>query len=109
LLGSAPSFAPITTEDGDGLVAIPSALLMGAGSSTPRYWFDLAAYAKDGANALGHSEELAIPQLQDLVLNIVGNSSALPQYVSDLATRADTLGRAAALHLARWRSAQHLR
>jgi hypothetical protein len=84
LLGFTPSYKPITTEDGDGLVPVPSALLMGENSS-PRYWFNLAAYAKQTGTFFNHSQELAIPEMQDFIERILAHDHSLPSYFSTVA------------------------
>ncbi len=40
-----PKYRPTFVEDGDGLVPVPSALMMSETNNVKRYWFDLARYA----------------------------------------------------------------
>ena len=77
------AYRPIFTEDGDGVVPIPSALLMATSSSVKRYWVNLFTYNRDSNTDRKHKDIFEIPSLQDFVKNTIENStSTLPAYIS---------------------------
>lgn len=79
--------SPKFVSDGDGTVVTPSALWMN-GSSTERYWVDLAEYNKNHPistffKKITHPYILEIPELRDFIVNIITNKSVpLPAYLS---------------------------
>ncbi|MFA5942469.1 MAG: hypothetical protein WC798_02240 [Candidatus Paceibacterota bacterium] len=76
-------YRPIFTEDGDGTVPVPSALMMSEGENVKRYWVDLHAYNLETNSGREHKDLFEIPSLQDFIKNIITNStSTLPAYVS---------------------------
>jgi len=77
------AYRPIFTEDGDGVVPVPSALMIASSTSVKRYWVDLHGY-KNGTNIIrSHKDIFEIPSLQDFIKNIITNStSTLPTYIS---------------------------
>lgn len=81
LLSDMKSYRPEFTEDGDGTVTVPSALLMGEGTSTPHYWLNLASYASGHANAK-HGQELSIQPVQDFITSVIEGAPTLPDYFS---------------------------
>jgi pimeloyl-ACP methyl ester carboxylesterase len=84
LSGSDKSYKPIFTEDGDGIVPIPSALAMASSTSVNRYWLDLHAYNKETNSKHGHADLFELPPLDDFIKNLIENStSSLPAYISN--------------------------
>ena len=78
----ARAYRPIFTEDGDGTVTIPSALLM-SGANVNRYWLDLFSYNNETKSDRKHKDIFEIPSLQNFIKNIIENStSSLPTYIS---------------------------
>ncbi len=76
-------YKPIFTEDGDGTVPVPSALMMATSTSVKRYWVDLHSYNKLVPVKRIHKDLFEIPQLEDFIKNIIKNStSTLPAYIS---------------------------
>ena len=77
------AYRPIFTEDGDGTVTVPSALMMASSTSVKRYWVDLISYYKATKIKCTHADLFEIPSLQDFIKNIIKNStSTLPSYIS---------------------------
>ena len=77
------AYRPIFTEDGDGVVPVPSALMMADSDSVKRYWVDLDTYRKDSSIKRTHRDIFEIPSLEDFVTNIINNgTSELPDYIS---------------------------
>ena len=72
------SYRPIFTEDGDGTVPIPSALLMASSTNVRRYWLDLNSYNKNSHTSIKHADIFEIPSLQDLIKNLIENSTSTP-------------------------------
>jgi len=76
-------YRPIQTEDGDGTVPVPSALLMSTSTSVKRYWVNLDSYRKDTSIKRSHKDLFEIPALEDFIKNIIKSStSSLPAYIS---------------------------
>ncbi|MHB1769975.1 MAG: lipase/acyltransferase domain-containing protein [Minisyncoccota bacterium] len=83
LLGTTPEYRPVFVEDGDGVVPVPSALLMASSTNVKRYWVDLRSYYKVTKIKRSHADLFEISSLQDLIKNIIGDStSTLPAYIS---------------------------
>ena len=80
---SSRKYRPIFTEDGDGTVPVPSALLMATSSSVKRYWVDTNEYFKATKIRRTHRDLFEIPSLEDFIKNIIKNStSTLPTFIS---------------------------
>ncbi len=76
-------YRPIFTEDGDGTVTIPSALMMASSTNVKRYWLDLGEYFKVTKIKRTHADIFEIPSMQNLIGNIIQNKlNALPVYIS---------------------------
>lgn len=76
-------YKPIFTEDGDGTVPVPSALMMATSTSVKRYWVDTSEYFKATKIRRTHKDLFEIPSLEDFIKNIIKNStSTLPAYIS---------------------------
>lgn len=73
-------YRPQFVEDGDGTVPIPSALLMTTNERVKRYWIDLPGIAAASA-WYSHGNLLEIPQVGELIENILSYKSALPEYI----------------------------
>ncbi len=77
------AYRPIFTEDGDGTVPVPSALMMASSTSVKRYWVNLDSYYKETKIKRTHRNIFEIPSLQDFIKNIIENStSTLPSFIS---------------------------
>ncbi|MBI4093708.1 hypothetical protein HY417_01985 [Candidatus Kaiserbacteria bacterium] len=82
-LGPVRAYRPIFTEDGDGVVPVPSALLMSSSTSVKRYWVNLFTYNRDSNTDRKHKDIFEIPQIESFVKNLIKNStSTLPAYIS---------------------------
>ena len=80
---SSRKYRPIFTEDGDGTVPVPSALMMASSTSVKRYWVNLAEYSRDTHTIYKHANIFETSPLQDFIKNIIENStSTLPFYIS---------------------------
>ena len=76
------AYRPIFTEDGDGTVPVPSALMMASSTSVKRYWLNLFSYNNETNSNRKHKDLFEIPSLQDFIKNIIENStSTLPAYI----------------------------
>ncbi|MFA5998237.1 MAG: hypothetical protein WC814_02525 [Candidatus Paceibacterota bacterium] len=76
-------YNPLFTEDGDGTVPVPSALLMASNTNVKRYWLNLFAYNNETELDREHKDLFEIPSLRDFIKNIIKNStSTLPAYIS---------------------------
>jgi pimeloyl-ACP methyl ester carboxylesterase len=77
------AYRPIFTEDGDGTVPIPSALMIASSTSVKKYWVDLDSYFRDTSIERNHKDLFEIPSLETFIKNIIKNStSTLPTYIS---------------------------
>lgn len=76
------AYRPIFTEDGDGVVPVPSALHMPVSSTVKRYWLDLDLYFKDTKVRRSHANIFEVPSLKDLIKSILIKIETLPSYVS---------------------------
>ncbi|MDO8593842.1 MAG: DUF5011 domain-containing protein [bacterium] len=76
------AYRPIFTEDGDGIVPVPSAIMMASSTSVKRYWVNLFTYNRDSNTGRKHKDIFEITQLEDFIKNIIKNStSTLPAYI----------------------------
>ncbi|MFA6278650.1 MAG: alpha/beta hydrolase [Candidatus Paceibacterota bacterium] len=81
-LAPARAYRPIFTEDGDGTVPVPSALMMAQNTGVNRYWVNLFAYNKETHSSRSHKDIFEIPSLEYFIKNIITNStSTLPAYI----------------------------
>ncbi len=79
-----PYYRPIITEDGDGTVVVPSALVMGTSTSNiSRYWVDLADYDSVITLERNHPDILEVPQLRGFIEGQIlnSNTTTLPQFI----------------------------
>lgn len=76
--GFKPMYRPIFTEDGDGTVPVPSALLMSDASNVKRYWVDLNKYNGNVSQneAVKHGNIFSFPEVQELVRKISLNDQS---------------------------------
>ena len=85
VLGPVKTYKPIFTEDGDGVVPIPSALMMSTNDNVKRYWVNLDSYFRATSIRRSHKDILEIPSLEDFIKNTIKNStSPLPAYISSI-------------------------
>lgn len=81
--GKTRQYDPIITEDGDGVVPVPSALMMATSTSVKSYWLNLFNYNDDTNSNRRHRDIFEIPSLEDFIKNIIKNSAnTLPIYIS---------------------------
>jgi len=75
-------YRPMFVEDGDGVVPIPSALMVNASTeNVRRYWLDLNAYRLGPFGLKNHGNILSTPDLQIFLRNILLNDSSLPENI----------------------------
>lgn len=80
-IGYKKQYRPIFVEDGDGVVPVPSALMMSAGGNVKRYWFDLARQATDNGKK-DHGDILESNHLREFIQNILQDRDLLPKFIS---------------------------
>lgn len=84
LTGSKPAFRPIFVEDGDGIVPVPSALLMPQSDRVKNYWINLRKEREghmtllEGERVRGLIQEVLLGQEPSEVLNYVSRSGHSP-------------------------------
>lgn len=79
-LGPVRAYRPLVTEDGDGTVPVPSALMMASSTEVKRYWVDLAN------SSIKHSNFFENSDLRTFLKNIVtNNSESIPPNISMIA------------------------
>jgi pimeloyl-ACP methyl ester carboxylesterase len=84
-LSSKRSFKPIFTEDGDGTVTVPSALMLATSTQVRRYWIDLRSLNKLSSIKYEHKNLFESSPLKLLLSNIITSSTnTLPSFISDL-------------------------
>ncbi|MCX6786236.1 MAG: right-handed parallel beta-helix repeat-containing protein [Candidatus Kaiserbacteria bacterium] len=70
-------YRPIFTEDGDGVVPVPSALMIASSTSVKRYWVDLVS------SSIKHKDMFEDADLRTFIKNIItDNTSSLPTTIS---------------------------
>jgi hypothetical protein len=80
------AYRPVLTEDGDGTVAVPSALQIASSTSVKRYWVDLAKVNNlpGTKDKYTHANIFELVSVQNFVKNLIENSTnALPSYIQD--------------------------
>lgn len=75
--GCKPKYRPMFVEDGDGVVPIPSTLMMEEAENIKRYWADLNFMGGDHGNILSRDA------LRELIRGFIQNDSEIPQYISE--------------------------
>lgn len=78
-------YDPIPTEDGDGTVVVPSALMMSTSSpNVGRWWVDLASYDTLTRTERDHAGILEVKEVNSFIQQIIESSSldTLPRYLS---------------------------
>lgn len=82
LPGYKKMYRPLFIEDGDGVVPIPSALLMQEGTTVKRYWVNLQE-AKSGRNKFNHGNIFEIENLRVFLERILTDQATeIPQFIS---------------------------
>lgn len=83
-LGPVRAYKPILTEDGDGTVPVPSALLMSTSTeNVRRYWLNLEKFNREQSMDRKHKDLFEIQSVKDFVKDTIKNSnSSLPAYIS---------------------------
>jgi hypothetical protein len=78
ILGYSGEYRPIFTEDGDGTVPVPSALLMSTSTdNVKRYWANLKV---EGTN---HGTILSSAHLKEFIGNLISGDATVPESVSE--------------------------
>lgn len=79
-----PKYRPTFIEDGDGVVPVPSALMVSEGEGVQRYWVNLNQFNNNQTFEKDHGTILAVDELRTFILGILGgNDTALPEFVVD--------------------------
>lgn len=74
-------FSPTFVEDGDGVVTVPSALMMSTSSpNVKRYWVDLREYNKHHTNTK-HGNLFEIEELKNFIQGILEGTNSLPEFI----------------------------
>lgn len=82
-VGHKRQYKPIFVEDGDGVVPVPSALMMGASTAeVQRFWFDLDSLSDITDSDYDHTNIFEAPPLREFIGNLMQGSTALSQFVS---------------------------
>lgn len=78
-----PKYRPLLVEDGDGVVPIPSALMMSTSTeNVKRYWVDLQTYnSAPNTKRRDHGSILEVFELRKFIENILDDTNALTSYV----------------------------
>lgn len=77
-------YRPLFVEDGDGVVPVPSALMLAEGSNVQNLWTNLAEVSRGPAPDRNHGNFLETNQVRILIRDILTNTlSSLPLYVSN--------------------------
>jgi len=77
------AYRPIFTEDGDGTVTVPSALMIASSTNVKRYWLNLDSYRIATSIKRTHGDIFEIPTLGDFLKNVIRNNIVpLPAYIS---------------------------
>ena len=66
-----PKYRPTFVEDGDGVVPVPSALMMSEAENVERYWIDLQAHGFSLLGKKDHGNLLSIDDIQNLIKGIL--------------------------------------
>ncbi|TSD05094.1 MAG: Uncharacterized protein Greene07147_806 [Parcubacteria group bacterium Greene0714_7] len=73
------AYRPLIVEDGDGVVPVPSALMMSTSTeNVKRYWIDLSPPIKND-----HGNLLEIQDLENFIYNLLQDVSIIPVTVSN--------------------------
>ncbi|TAK59263.1 alpha/beta hydrolase [Patescibacteria group bacterium] len=77
------AYRPLFVEDGDGVVPVPSALMMSTSTeNVKRYWVNLEDYNSDHKdNPSDHGNILEVPELRQFIKNIFNTTNTLTSYV----------------------------
>jgi len=76
------AYRPLFVEDGDGVVPIPSALMMSTSTeNVKRYWVDLKQYKDDKHKKNDHGDILEIFELRQFIKNILDETNVLTNYI----------------------------
>ncbi|HRH55949.1 MAG TPA: hypothetical protein PK609_03735 [Candidatus Paceibacterota bacterium] len=76
-------YRPIFVEDGDGVVPIPSALMLAEGGSVKNYWVDLYNAGFGSAPNIQHGDILELANVRVIIRDLLlGSVSQLPEFIS---------------------------
>ncbi len=77
-----PHYRPTFVEDGDGVVPVPSALMMSEAENVKKYWLNLHTYNDAAPINRDHGNILEIPELRSFVEQILSeDTSTLPEFI----------------------------
>ena len=82
-IGNKKQYRPIFIEDGDGVVPIPSALMMSEGKNVKRYWVDLREASKSEKKKYDHGNLFELNSLRDYVISILIDKQSSTAYTYD--------------------------
>lgn len=80
-IGYKRQYRPIFVEDGDGVVPVPSALMMSTASNVHDYWLNLAKFATDNT-IRKHGDVFEVTELRNFLFSIFTGEAVLPNYIS---------------------------
>lgn len=76
-------YRPLFVEDGDGVVPVPSALMLAEGSNVRNFWLDLDSVATSGSD-IDHGNIFELNELRVLLRDLLINEpDSRPEYVSE--------------------------
>lgn len=83
LPGRVPKYKPVFVEDGDGVVPVPSALMMAEDDNVKRYWVNLDEHDSLLAGGLDHAKIFRMDELRDFLTSIILDGvTELPQFIT---------------------------
>jgi hypothetical protein len=81
ILGYKKEYSPLFTEDGDGTVVAPSALLMPESDRVQNYWVDLKEAERTLKRSYAHGNIFQLSSVQDLIRDILAENPGTPAFV----------------------------
>lgn len=82
-IGYKKQYRPIFVEDGDGVVPVPSALMMSAGESVKRYWVNLTKLDELTDRLYDHGNLFESSELRGFVTQIILNEPSSSEFITD--------------------------
>lgn len=81
-IGHKKQYRPLFVEDGDGVVPVPSALMMSEGENVKKYWLNLQE-AKNGLQKFDHGNIFEVENVRIFLENIFNDrATEIPQFIS---------------------------
>ena len=76
-------YRPLFVEDGDGVVPVPSALMLAEGPNVENFWIDLDGASSDSRKKLNHGNIFEVDALRILLRDLlIGSSRNYPSFVT---------------------------